>query len=142
MEPACLFGQCEPREVGGGEAAPAGPPKLGARACPQPYSPKVKSLLFGSSDVVLLTDPRVEPKYGATLPDAGKAPNPVIEVCVSAEGHVTSARPRKGALEGDANPWVALLARIEGTWRFQPFVVDGKPQAFCTNVAFPLPAKK
>jgi len=142
MEPACLFGQCEPREVAGGEAAGTGPHKLGARACPQPYSPSVKSLVFGSSDVVLLTDPRLEPKYGGTLPDAGKVPNPIVEVCVSAEGHVTSARLRKVALEGEGKPWVALLARIESTWRFQPFVVDAKARAFCTNVVFPLPMQK
>jgi len=48
----------------------------------------------------------------------------------------------KGVAEGEANPFAGAVAKIEGTWRFQPFVVEGDARAFCTNVAFPLPAKK
>jgi hypothetical protein len=141
LEPVCRHGQCELKGSAAGIPIRAWEPFFDGypHECPQPYTPSVRNLSWNSSEILLLTDPRLDPEYGIDLPDGGgRFAKALIEVCVSAEGFVTSARTLM-SVNRTINS--ALEAKISRTWRFKPFVVDGSATAFCTEVAYPLPER-
>ena len=141
LEPVCRHGLCALKgsatgvPVGGWEPLLEGHP----HDCRQPYEPAAPELGWNSPEVDLLTDPRLDPSFGIDLPDGGGKVSPMtLEVCVSAEGFVTSARTLMRVDMSNRSFSPMLEAKIRDTWQFRPFVVKGSAKPFCTKVDYPL----
>ncbi len=79
---------------------------------------------------------RTEPQYPAEALAAHHAGDVVLEVIVGSDGAVTSIRPRSG------DPALAAAAsNAVRTWRYEPYLVQGRPTEFQTEVTlkFALP---
>jgi protein TonB len=79
---------------------------------------------------------RIEPQYPADALAAHRTGEVVLEVVVAEDGSVTSMRP----LSGD--PLLATAAAdAVRSWRYEPYLVQGHPAEFQTDVTvkFSLP---
>jgi hypothetical protein len=138
FEPMCRKGRCELRGARTAYLSDDSEILLhGFRyECRQPYTPAVAMLGLNSPGVALLTDPRLDPWFGIDLPDGGGyGAQAHVEVCVSEEGAVTSARTRMHLPEF---PSTILEDKILETWQFKPLVVDGSARPFCVQIAYPM----
>ena len=105
--------------------------------CPQPYHPAVREVRADDPGVVLLTDPKRDSRFAVPAPDRGQDPYLVVEVCVSEQGDVTSARNILGRMLGRTTAFtIAVEEKIIATWKYKPLFVASKAVPFCTNVPF------
>ena len=103
-------------------APPAAPKMLGAKV----------------AHLQLLINPNVDP-YKVQLPPAlerltqsGAQVSAIVRVCVSAQGDVTDVKVLRGA-DPAIDPQIPVVLR---RWRYRPYQVDGRAEAFCYNFRY------
>ena len=121
---------------------PGGPE--GSVAPPRPEEsrgPKLISMQAGNQ--LLAINPNVRP-YRVNVPEevtsrmsAGEKISPVVRICVTKAGSVESVVVVKGSI-----PMIDQQVPIVlGRWRYEPYVVDGRPQAFCYVTRYSIAAR-
>jgi hypothetical protein len=95
-----------------------------AAQAPQPvqHIPPIVSLKWGYRRVY-----QSFPRLPNSLSIRGKAYSVELQLCVAADGQVSQVGLRRGAAR-ELDELVVANAR---TWRYRPFLVDGKPHPFC-----------
>jgi protein TonB len=83
----------------------------------------------------LLINPQLEP-YRATFPPelavSGNRAWAMLKVCVGADGDVDGVTILKSA-HPLLDERIVMAIR---TWRYRPYLLDGRPVPFCTNIRY------
>jgi protein TonB len=103
--------------------------------------PKLISMQAGNQ--LLAINPNVRP-YRVNVPEeltdrmgAGEKISPVVRICVTERGSVESVVVVKGSL-----PMIdQQVPGVLGRWRYQPYVVNGRPQPFCYVTRYSIAAR-
>jgi len=103
--------------------------------------PKLISMHAGNQ--LLAINPNVRP-YRVNVPEeltdrmgAGEKISPVVRICVTERGSVESVVVVKGSI-----PMIdQQVPSVLGRWRYQPYVVNGRPQPFCYVTRYSIAAR-
>jgi len=123
-------------QEGGEKGGVQGGVQGGVVGAPVPPTPKMLGAKV--AHLQLLINPDVDP-YKVQLPPAlerltraGAQVSAVVRVCVSAHGDVTDVKVLRGA-DPAIDPQIPVVLR---RWRYRPYQVDGRPEAFCYNFRY------
>lgn len=103
---------------------------LGGAPPPPPKSTGPKLLTMGAGHKLLAINPNARP-YRVNVPeeimDRASSFRSVIQICVSAQGSVTSVKILK-----PSNPMIdAQLPTVVPRWKYRPYMLDGVATPFC-----------
>jgi periplasmic protein TonB len=132
-EPAEEEAEEDEGEEGGVEGGVAGGViggVVGAAPPPPPKSTGPKLLNQGTGHKLLAINPTVRP-YRVNVPeeimDRADSFRTVIQICVSAQGAVTSVKIIK-----PSNPMIdAQIPKVIPRWKYKPYMLDGVATPFC-----------
>lgn len=123
-------------QEGGEKGGVAGGVVGGVVGAPVPPTPKMLGAKI--AHLQLLINPDVDP-YKVQLPAAlerltrsGAQVSAIVRVCVSTQGEVTDVKVLRGA-DPAIDPQIPVVLR---RWRYRPYQVDGRPEAFCYNFRY------
>ena len=123
-------------QEGGEKGGVQGGVQGGVVGAPVPPTPKMLGAKV--AHLQLLINPDVDP-YKVQLPPAlerltraGAQVSAIVRVCVSAQGDVTDVKVLRGA-DPAIDPQIPVVLR---RWRYRPYQVDGRAEAFCYNFRY------
>ena len=123
-------------QEGGEKGGVQGGVQGGVVGAPVPPAPKMLGAKI--AHLQLLINPDVDP-YKVQLPPAlerltraGAQVSAIVRVCVSAHGDVTDVKVLRGA-DPAIDPQIPVVLR---RWRYRPYQVDGRAEAFCYNFRY------
>jgi hypothetical protein len=135
-----------PLAAGGGLALPAGVSagELGARGAPvlatvatppPPPAPEARPLnvppnVGTGQRLTDINDPRFRPTLPGRLNRAGMMVWGLFRICVDTNGAVASVVIMKTAADEVDADWT----RVIRTWRYRPYVIDGRATPFCHTI--------
>jgi protein TonB len=101
--------------------------------------PKMVPPAIGKGQLAI--DPTVPPyavKLPAALARAGMTLFAMVKICVSPDGTVKDTKLIKSA---DPTLDPEIMGKIQSTWRYKPYTVDGRPVPFCYVLRYEIAAR-